>query len=173
MDNIFIKKIAIEDIEELQNVSRMTFSETFAPWNTEKNMKKYLEERFSQEKLTGELENLNSEFYFAILDKSVIGYLKINCGEAQTESFESNSLEIERIYVLKQFHGKKIGQILYDKALEIARERKFRFLWLGVWERNERAIRFYEKNGFIEFEKHIFKLGDEIQTDIMMKIELE
>ena len=74
---------------------------------------------------------------------------------------------------MKEFHGKKVGQILYDKALEIAQQKDVEFVWLGVWEENRRAINFYKKNGFVEFDKHIFKLGEDEQTDIMMKLKLK
>jgi ribosomal protein S18 acetylase RimI-like enzyme len=103
------------------------------------------------------------------LDEAVIGYLKINTGQAQTELQDSQALEIERIYVLKSFHGKKVGQLLYEKAMSVAAELGVNYVWLGVWEKNARAIRFYSKNGFEPFDKHIFKLGDDVQTDIMMK----
>jgi ribosomal protein S18 acetylase RimI-like enzyme len=83
---------------------------------------------------------------------------------------DKTALEIERIYVLKDFHGKSVGQMLYKKALEIAQMKKVSYVWLGVWEENPRAISFYKKNGFVEFDKHIFKLGDDEQTDIMMKL---
>jgi ribosomal protein S18 acetylase RimI-like enzyme len=102
----------------------------------------------------------------------VIGYFKVNFGDAQTELQDKNSLEIERIYVSKDFHGKKVGQILYDKALEIAKTKKLDYVWLGVWEQNLRAVQFYKKNGFVEFDKHIFKFGNEDQTDLMMKKDL-
>jgi ribosomal protein S18 acetylase RimI-like enzyme len=101
-----------------------------------------------------------------------IGYLKLNFGAAQTELKNEQSLEIERIYVLKEFHGKNIGQLLYDKAIQIAKEKNVNYVWLGVWEENLRAINFYKKNGYVAFDKHIFKLGDDEQTDIMMKLEL-
>ena len=136
-------------------------------------MQKYLEEGFTVDKLTSELTNPNSEFYFALFDNKVIGYLKINFGQAQTELKDQNALEIERIYVLKEFHGKKVGQILYDKAFDIAKQTSANYLWLGVWEENPRAINFYKKNGFVEFDKHIFKLGTDEQTDIMMKLQLD
>jgi len=119
------------------------------------------------------LTNPNSEFYFALFDNKVIGYLKINFGQAQTELKDKKALEIERIYVLKKFHGKKVGQILYDTAFKIAKQTGANYLWLGVWEKNPRAINFYKKNGFVEFDKHIFKLGDDEQTDIMMKLQLD
>ncbi|MEY8870616.1 GNAT family N-acetyltransferase [Meridianimaribacter flavus] len=169
---IAIRKITVNDINELQNIGKLTFAETFSSGNSEENMKEYLENGFSTEKLTAELTDPNAEFYFAELDGKTIGYLKINVGQSQTEIKDKNALEIERIYVLKEFHGKKVGQILYSKAIELAKEKNVKYVWLGVWEENPRAIRFYEKNGFIAFDKHVFKLGNDEQTDIMMKLEL-
>ena len=116
-----------------------------------------------------EINDPNAEFYFAMLDNSAIGYLKLNIGESQTEIKNANALEIERIYVLREFHGQNIGQQLFEKALERAHAQKVDFIWLGVWEENRRAIQFYVKNGFVAFDKHIFTLGNEQQTDIMMK----
>jgi diamine N-acetyltransferase len=172
MENINLKKVTPIDIPQLQEVSRKTFYETFSPGNTEENMAKYLEESFSIEKLTSELNDNNAEFYFATLDNEVIGYLKLNSGQSQTELKDEKGLEIERIYVLKEFHGKNVGQILYEKAMQVAKQSNADFIWLGVWEENTRAINFYKKNGFIEFDKHIFKLGNDEQTDIMMKLQL-
>lgn len=173
MTNIDIIKVTTNDIDQLQKIGRHTFQETFSESNSEENMKNYLEEGFSKEKLTIELNDENAEFYFATLNNEVIGYLKLNFGESQTELKDNKALEIERIYVLKEFHGKKVGQILYDKAIEVAKQKKADYVWLGVWEENPRAINFYMKNGFVEFDKHIFKLGNDQQTDIMMKLKLK
>jgi ribosomal protein S18 acetylase RimI-like enzyme len=173
MENISIVKVTLTEIDQLQRISRQTFSETFSTGNTEENMRKYLEEGFSSEKLTSELNNPNSAFYFAMLDNTVIGYLKLNLGQAQTELKDDKAVEIERIYVLKAYHGKRIGQLLYEKAIQVARQANADYVWLGVWEENPRAIRFYEKNGFVEFDKHIFRLGNDEQTDIMMKLQLK
>ncbi|WP_313504702.1 GNAT family N-acetyltransferase [Kaistella carnis] len=172
MTEIEIKKVTLSDIDQLQKIGRQTFYETFATGNTEENMTKYSDERFSAEKLTTELNDNNAEFYFATLNDNVIGYLKLNFGQSQTELQDEKALEIERIYVLKDFHGKNVGQLLYDKAIEVAKEKKSDYVWLGVWEENPRAINFYKKNGFVEFDKHIFKLGNDEQTDIMMKLKL-
>jgi diamine N-acetyltransferase len=172
MDKIEIQKVSLNDIDELQKIGRQTFHETFSEANSEENMQRYLEEGFSFEKLTAELNDKNAEFYFATLNDQVIGYLKLNFGQSQTELKDDKALEIERIYVLKEYHGKKVGQFLYERAIEIARQKRADFVWLGVWEENPRAINFYKKNGFIEFDKHIFKLGDDEQTDIMMKLQL-
>ena len=169
MENITIPGVTLNDIEQLQIISRETFSETFSSSNTKENIAKYLADGFSIEKLTEELNNEHSEFYFAVIDDKVVGYLKLNFGSSQSEIQDSISLEIERIYVLQQYHGKKVGQVLYEKAMQVAEDKKVDYVWLGVWEENPRAIRFYQKNGFVEFDKHIFRLGDDEQTDIMMK----
>lgn len=172
MNKIEITKIDLNEIEQLQIIGKQTFFETFAEGNSEENMKKYLEESFTNELLKTELTNPNSEFYFARMDNNVIGYLKINFGNAQTELKNNKTIEIERIYVLKEFHGKNAGQVLFEKAFEIAKQLNADYLWLGVWEENPRAINFYKKNGFVEFDKHVFKLGDDEQTDIMMKLQI-
>lgn len=132
-------------------------------------MKAYLESGFSIEKLEAELADPDTEFYFAELQGKIIGYLKVNTGNSQTELKDKNALEIERIYVLKEFHGKKAGQVLFEKAIELATEKNLEYVWLGVWEQNPRAIRFYEKNGLEAFDRHLFKLGDDEQIDIMMR----
>jgi ribosomal protein S18 acetylase RimI-like enzyme len=170
--NIKIEQINHSHIAALQQIGRQTFSETFAESNSAENMAKYLEEAYSFEKLNDELNNPNSFFYFAMLDEKVIGYLKLNMGGSQTELKDNDALEIERVYVLKSFQGKRVGQMLFDKAIQIAKEQNAEFVWLGVWEENKKAIQFYTRNGFVEFDQHVFVLGDEAQTDIMMKLQL-
>ncbi len=172
MQGLEINKAALNDLDQLKRIAGQTFYETFSAVNTAENMKKYLDERFSVEKLTAELTDNNTQFYFATLDNRVIGYLKINFGQSQTELRDDKAVEIERIYVSKEFQGEKVGQMLYDKAIGIARQRNADYIWLGVWEENHKALKFYRKNGFVEFDKHIFKLGDSEQTDLMMKFDL-
>ena len=165
-----IRKANIFDVETLQQIGKQTFMETFSADNTQENLSTYLNVAFSIEKIKDELRNKNSEFYLAVLGESIIGYLKINIKHAQTEKKLSNSLEIERIYVQKEFQRKEVGQKLYNKALEIATSKSFKYVWLGVWEQNHKAIRFYEKNGFKVFDKHIFHLGNDKQTDLLMRL---
>lgn len=169
MSQITVQKASINDLESIQQIGKETFFETFADSNTEADMKKYLEENFSTEKLSAELTNADSYFFMALEGEATIGYLKLNTGNAQTELQDPLAIEIERIYVKNAYHGKKVGQILYDKALEVALEMNKEYIWLGVWEENPRAIRFYEKNGFVAFDKHLFKVGNDEQTDILMK----
>lgn len=170
--NISIKKAETNDAIQLQLIASSTFTETFATLNTEENMRKYLTDNLSIETLNKELNNKNSEFYFAVDNNNIIGYLKVNFDDAQTEKSQHNSLEIERIYVLKDYQGKRVAQQLFNKALQIAKQKQVNYIWLGVWEENPRAIAFYKKHGFIEFDKHMFVLGNDKQTDILMKLTL-
>jgi ribosomal protein S18 acetylase RimI-like enzyme len=167
--NFKIDQISKDSILQLQKISKQTFIETYSSANTNENMMRYVEEEFSLDKLEAEVEDKNSKFYFAKLGSQVVGYLKVNIGDAQTEKIKANTLEIQRIYVLKQYQVKGIGKSLYEQAIKIAKENKVDFVWLGVWEENPKAIRFYEKLGFEAFDKHVFKLGEDLQTDIMMK----
>lgn len=167
-----IKLVTTKNVLDLQKISTQTFLETFAEVNSATDMQHYLDEAMSVEQLELELNNVESKFYFAVKNQQIIGYLKINIGAAQTEHFNANAFEIERIYVTKNFLGKQVGKLLFDNALELAKKLKKKTVWLGVWEKNKRAINFYQKNGFIKFDSHIFKLGDDIQTDILMALEL-
>ena len=170
MTNFTIRAITLNDLKALQSISKQTFTETFASSNSKENMEKYLDEALSLEKLTEELNNPNSLFYFIEDNNTPIGYLKLNMGASQTELNDNSALEIERIYVTQAYQGKKVGQQLYEKAIQVAKEKGVEYIWLGVWEENHKAIQFYTKNGFTAFDKHIFTLGDEEQTDIMMKL---
>jgi ribosomal protein S18 acetylase RimI-like enzyme len=170
--NIIIRPVFHLDLVALQAIGRNTFAEAFADSNSEENLEAYLKEGFSEEKLRDELRNEHSQFYFALEKEEVIGYLKVNWGNAQSERQDPSALEIERIYVLQQYHGKQVGLLLYEQALAVATARKAPYMWLGVWEENPRAIRFYQKLGFVEFGEHIFQLGDDAQRDVLMKKKL-
>ena len=131
-------------------------------------MQKYLAEALTITKLYKEWLSPHSSFYFAFLDEEIVGYLKINKGNAQTENQEEGAFEIERIYVLQAYQREGIGQFLLDCALRFAGENQAKYIWLGVWEKNQKAIRFYEKNGFEVFGSHLFMFGDDPQ-DLLMK----
>jgi len=172
MSSYTLHKISVDDVIPLQDISRTTFKETFTEHNTEEDLNKYLDDQLSIKKLVDELNNPNSAFYFALENNTIVGYLKLNWSIAQTELIDQSAFEIERIYVLKEYFGKGLGQFLLDNAILIGKELKPTYFWLGVWEKNSRAIRFYEKNGFTVFSSHLFTLGNDIQTDLLMKLSI-
>jgi ribosomal protein S18 acetylase RimI-like enzyme len=170
---VSIRKVDNSDLNALQKISRRTFYETFAAVNTEANMTKYLEEQLSEQQLRSEVNNPESVFYLALLNDEVVGYLKLNFGQAQTVAGHDHAIEIERIYVAQRFWGKDLGKQLFQKALDVAHEKNADYIWLGVWQENPRAIRFYQKNGFEIFDTHLFMLGDDPQKDYLMKLVLK
>jgi ribosomal protein S18 acetylase RimI-like enzyme len=172
MSSLHLIPVGINAVHQLREISCSTFFQIFQEHNKAEDMEAYLTSSFSVEKLTQEINNPNTEFYFAKEGDIIVGYLKVNIGEAQTEQKDLNAFEIERIYVDRAYLGKKVGQLLFEKAVDIAKSKQVTYIWLGVWEENHRALAFYKKNGFIAFDKHVFMLGNDAQTDIMMKLEL-
>lgn len=169
---LIIRQIDFSDIDDLTQIAVATFSETFAETNSPENMEKYLSTSFDKDKFIRELKDPESWFYFGIVDGEIAGYLKLNAGNSQTEIRDENGFEVERIYVLEKYYGKGVGASLFEFAIEMARERKCTYIWLGVFEENFRAQRFYKKYGFYEFDEHIFVLGDSKQRDVLMRVEI-
>ncbi|HHW32165.1 MAG TPA: GNAT family N-acetyltransferase [Clostridiaceae bacterium] len=169
---ITFRECVMDDLVTLRELSCKTYSDTFGPMNILSNMKAYIEKAYNLEKLRNELSNNNSKFYFLYADEKLSGYLKLNEYKAQTDIYDPQSLEIERIYVLKEFQGKGLGSFLIKKAIAIANTRKKSYIWLGVWERNQKAILFYKKYGFYVIGKHSFFMGEEEQTDFIMRKDL-
>jgi ribosomal protein S18 acetylase RimI-like enzyme len=166
--NINVKKCTNEEIRILQEISHETFHETFKHQNSPENMKAYLERAFNVKQLEKELSTLSSHFFIVYVNQEVAGYLKVNTNNAQSEPMGEDSLEIERVYIKKKFQKHGLGQYLLNKAMEIAVESNKKKIWLGVWEKNENAIAFYRKMGFVQTGAHSFYMGDEEQTDFIM-----
>lgn len=172
MLKISIEKVSLAEIDELQEIGRQTFYESFSEENTDEDMNRYLDATFSIPKLTEQVMDKYSEIYFAKFQDEVIGYLKLNFGKSQIHLQDETAIQIERLYLKKENQNKNVGQLLLDKAIEIAQFKRKNYVWLGVWEQNLRAIAFYKRNGFIEFDHYIFTLGTDKQRDIMMKLSL-
>ncbi|MGF7073352.1 GNAT family N-acetyltransferase [Mucilaginibacter sp. R-33] len=166
---ITIQKLALTDADVLLALSKKTFFDFFGHLNKPEDIEAYASVAFTPQKIQAELSNPNSHFYFAISNGEITGYLKLNYGPAQTEFQDLNAVEIERIYVLAEHHGKKIGHQFIDFTLKEAADKNLQYIWLGVWEHNQKAIAFYEKHGFEVFSSHEFVLGSDKQTDLLMK----
>lgn len=171
MKDIQFRKCKAADWQILLVIAKTTFVTAFGAQNTKEDMDTYLSVAFSPAQIKKELSNPHSTFYFVESQTSAIGYLKLNIEGTQSEPI-ADGLEIERIYLLATFQGKGIGQLMLDKAFEIAKQLKKRKVWLGVWEKNDGAIRFYERNGFQKFGEHEFYLGKDLQTDWLMETSL-
>ncbi|MEH7381108.1 GNAT family N-acetyltransferase [Bacillus sp. JJ1533] len=165
---ISIKNCSLDDLQILQEISIETFNDTFKEQNSPENMKTYLEKVFTSRQLEKELSSPSSKFFLVYFNNEAAGYLKVNINETQSEKMGNDSLEIERIYIKNKFQKHGLGKVLLDKATETAMELNKKKIWLGVWERNENAIAFYKKMGFVQNGAHSFYMGDEEQTDFIM-----
>ena len=165
--------ISIESLSKLVKLSVQTFEETFGHKNTKENMAWYFKTKMNSEQLKKELLHPNSDFYWILFRKKIIGYLKLNFNDAQTEDVNlGESFEIERIYILSNFQRKGFGKDVLSKAISLGKNKGFSYLWLGVWEQNENAIAFYTKKGFEIFDRHVFQLGNDPQTDLLMGLKI-
>ncbi len=177
--SIHLQKITKNNVQDLQEVSIQTFTETFKDNNSEKSLNDYLNTAYELTKLEKELENPHSEFYFAYFNNELAGYLKININDAQSEKMGENALEVERIYIKmeriyikKSFKRRGIGRHLIETAEQLAKKYQKNLMWLGVWEYNPKAIAFYETLGFKVIGAHSFFMGEEEQTDLIMSKQL-
>lgn len=167
-----LKKCTAEDLDALRELMIRTFCEAFAHRNTDRDMEAYLKDAFNAARLRGELNNINSEFYFLYRGGKLAGYLKLNEAPSQTDLNDKLSLEIERIYISGEFQGEGLGGYLMNHAVDLSLRKNKRYIWLGVWEKNEKAIRFYKKNGFYKIGEHSFFIGEDQQTDFIMRKDL-
>ena len=159
-------------LDQLILISRKTFVEAFEKDNDPEDFRAYVDMAFDRKKLQNELSDKNSFFYFMYSGAILTGYLKLNIDRAQTDLKLPEAIELERIYVLQEFQGQKIGQSMLQEALHIARKKKKEFLWLGVWEKNTRAITFYKNNGFYKFGEHPYYIGKDKQMDWLMRFDV-
>lgn len=164
-----IKKCTLADLEALHKISIETYQDTFEPFNTEKNMQAYLESAYNKPKLSRELQTKNMTFYFIYEETQLAGYLKVNIDEAQSEPMGAETLEVERIYIRPAFKRHGLGLQFINHAINLAQTAHKDAIWLGVWEHNYPAQAFYKQQGFKPFSSHIFVMGDDPQTDILMR----
>jgi ribosomal protein S18 acetylase RimI-like enzyme len=166
---INIRQCSIADLDKLQSIGHETYDETFRAMNSQETIDKYLQESFNKKKFFSELSNKDCKFYFLYSEHELAGYFKVNDTLAQTDINDANSIELERIYIKKEYKGKGLGKKLINFVFQLAQEMKKDYVWLGVWEKNVDAISFYTKMDFYEAGQHSFRMGDEVQNDLIMK----
>ncbi|MCM4167918.1 Spermidine/spermine N(1)-acetyltransferase [Arenibacter antarcticus] len=161
-----------KDLDTLVQLGKRTFIEAFKEKNNPDDFNEYLETAFNREVYSRELEERLTSYFFIYKSAVIVGYFKVNQGESQTDIKDDNAMELERIYVLRKFQGLGIGKWILNQVMEMARAKNKRYLWLGVWEYNGKAIEFYLRHGFVKFGTHPYYIGKDKQTDWLMKCEL-
>ena len=166
-----IRRANFEDAETLAKIGLQSFNEAFAghPKNHPEDMKIYTDEAFSVESLRKELNDKEAIFFVTELENKIVGYAKLQQNSREDCVTGENPLELNRLYALDRHIGKGIGKALMLKCLEFAETNKHDTFWLGVWEFNFRAQKFYEKFGFEKCGEHVFQLGTDPQIDWIME----
>lgn len=172
MAYVFATPMAAE-VEQLAALKADTFSDAFAAENNPAELAAHLERAFSVEAITAQLSDPNCDTTWVLDGTEPVGYMKLNRGPAQTVSGLDSGLELEQIYIKSTHHGLGLGGRLMDLAVQAARRESLGFLWLGVWERNEKAISMYLHYGFHVFGDHVFMFGSDPQTDLLMRLDLD
>ena len=167
-----IRKCTTQDLDILIKIGIETYYDTFHEDNSEQLMSDYLEEAFQPSKILNEINTLDSHFFMVEIDERPAAYLKVNLKDAQTDLDDSTALEIERIYVLEVFKGMGIGKYLMNYAFKMANNNVCPYVWLGVWEHNDKARRFYDALGFYKIGSHLFMMGDDPQKDDILRKDL-
>jgi ribosomal protein S18 acetylase RimI-like enzyme len=166
---ITVNIATISDAELIADMSRQTFYDSFAAFNSKEDIDKFLNEQFTKEALIKEVATVNNIFLLAYDHNEPVGYSRMRENNIPPALGADRAVEIARIYAVKTSIGKGVGSALMKKCIEFSRERHYRLIWLGVWEHNHRAIDFYTRWGFEKFAEHDFILGNDVQKDWLMK----
>ncbi len=166
---ILIRPARQKDLGLLRKIAIKTSVDTFAEFNTPENMEFFLRQAYDPAQLEKEWNEEGSIYYLAWDERLLVGFSRLRLNDEAKSYLGKNTVELQRLYVHPDHQGKKIGSMLMQKALDHAQARGYEWLWLGVWERNFKAQEFYTKWGFVKFAEHVFQMGDDPQTDWLLK----
>ncbi len=166
---IKIRLAQIYDTTRLCDLSEVTFRDTYSAFNTAENMDNHVATKFTFDVILHELQNPDYQYIVIENEGNLIGFAKLVFNHAEGEIDPKESVEVERFYVLKGFHGQNLGRKLMDFCCEWSVKKGFKTIWLGVWEHNPNAIAFYERMGFDKYGNHVFVLGEDVQNDYLVK----
>jgi diamine N-acetyltransferase len=166
---LVIREATIAEARLIADISHQTFYETFAAHNSRENMDKFLNQQFTKGKLIMEVGARENIFLLAYDNDKIAGYVKIRDERVPLSMGNVSALEVARLYAMNNQIGKGVGSLLMQSCIHIAKQRNKEWLWLGVWEKNQRAIDFYTRWGFKKFDETDFLLGDDMQRDWLMK----
>jgi ribosomal protein S18 acetylase RimI-like enzyme len=168
--SVIIRRAVSADATLLAEIGERTFSDTFAADNTPEDMAQYLATAFSPIVQAAELAEPEVTILIAEAGGTVVGYAKLQTsGDVPDCVSRDHPIEIARLYVEKKHHGEGVGAALMGECLSVAKSLGAQTIWLGVWERNYRAQAFYRKYGFREVGSHEFRLGSDVQRDLLLE----
>ena len=165
---LLIRPAGVADAPWLAALAERTFRETYTAYNTPDDMERYVGEHFGPERQAAELRDGRMVTLVAEVDGRAAGYAQLARGAAPPSVTGPEPMEVVRFYVDRPWHGQGVAHQLMAAVADAARTAGARTLWLGVWERNPRAIAFYRKCGFEDVGTQIFVLGEDHQQDLVL-----
>lgn len=172
MEHLRICRCTPTDLAKLRQIAEKTFRDAFEADNDPDDFREYIQSAFSEDRIKESLETPGTSYYFVFNEETLVAYFQVNEWFAQSDLNLKDSLELERIYVAAEYQGKGIGKWILDGVCKMARVRGLRYVWLGVWEKNRGAIDFYKCHGFRKFGEHPYYIGQDRQTDWLMRKEV-
>jgi GNAT superfamily N-acetyltransferase len=166
--SIAVRKASFRDNVLLSTIGAETFIDAFAADNVPEDMDLYLRQSFSPAIQSAELADPSSQFLIAEIAGEPVGYARLRHGAPPGPLTGFTPVELVRLYARASWIGRNVGAALMEACLAEAAATGHDVIWLGVWERNARAIAFYRKWGFTDIGSHPFRLGNDIQTDLLM-----
>jgi len=166
---IRVRKAKIEELPAVRELAIEVYTDTFAEHNTEENLQAFFNETYTLEKFTAEFSEPGSALYVALDDLKLIGFLRLRLSNEVEDQLGKNTIELQRLYIHRDYHGGSVSRQLMEEAMAYALAGKYDWIWLGVWEKNFKAQKFYTKWGFERFGEHVFQMGDDPQIDWLMK----
>lgn len=165
---IEVRSALKNDAALISGLGAKSFFEAFGKHNKKEDIENYIAEKFSLEQIKEEISDPLASFFLAYYDSEPAGYAKLIKSNLPEQIKDKNAVEMQRIYVLEKFYGMKIGREMMLQTLDFAFTKGFDSMWLGVWQKNERAVEFYKKFGFEIFGTREFKIGTDSQDDYLM-----
>jgi ribosomal protein S18 acetylase RimI-like enzyme len=169
---IKIRNAKIEEVAAVRELAIEVYNDTFAEFNTQENLDAFFKDAYNLETFKTEFSELGSALYVALDELKIIGFLRMRKNHEVDKHLGKNHVELHRLYIHRDYHGGTVSKMFMEEALAFAKKGKFEWIWLGVWEKNFRAQKFYSKWGFERFGEHIFQMGDDPQTDWLLKKKL-
>ena len=172
-ENISIRPATADDIVIISVLASTTFYEAYFEQDESSNLAGYINESFDMATVRDEIDDSQSTFFLIFLDGKAVGYARLIDDSTTPGVVNGRVVELKRIYILERVWGTGTGEALLTHCIEIARNRGFNAIWLGVWEENQRAQKFYAKYGFEQVGTLTFPYGNVDGTNLVLQLRLE
>ena len=173
MENIEIRRAVAADARLLSVLAAATFYEAYFEQDAPHNLADYIIESFEVDAVREQIDDANVSFLLVFLNNSAVGYAKLDAGSRDSSIVAERTIELKRIYMIERVWRKGIGEQLLQHCIDEARRRQMDSIWLGVWQRNERARPFYEKHGFVKVGTLEYPYGDSVGINDVMELKLK